>query len=107
MRAADEAIASDAMDRLFAENRVWSEPADEAIASDVTPAPAPQPSYEPIEVVEGDSSVADELNRESEGLAVAREPEPTLGSALRLTRDAAMAWLNVLTNTMTPSPVDP
>ena len=104
---ASDAIASDAVDRLFAENRVWSEPADEAIASDVTPAPAPQPIFKPIEVVEGNSSVADELNRATEGLAVASEPEPTLGSALRLTRDAAMAWLNVLTNTMTPTPVDP
>jgi hypothetical protein len=106
-RPAAEPIASNAVDRLFDENRVWSEPADEAIASVVAPAPTPGPSFEPIAVVEGDSSVADELNRDSEGLDVAREPEPTLGSALRLTRDAAMAWLNVLTSTMTPSHVDP
>ena len=100
---ADEPAAADVVDTLFDENRVWSEPADEAIASDVTPAPKPQPSFEPIAVVEGESSVADELNDASEGLAVAGEQEPTIGTALRLTHDAALAWMNVLTRTMATS----
>jgi hypothetical protein len=100
---ADEPAAPDVVDTLFAENRVWGELEDEAMASSLSPAEKPQPGFEPIAVVEGESSVADELNRASEGLAVAREAEPTIGSALRLTRDAAMAWLNVLTKTVTTS----
>ena len=102
----DGAPAPDAADRLFAENRVWAEVEDEAVASNVSPAPSTEqrPSFEPIEVADGSSSVVDELYRCSEGLDVAADADaepPTIVSAVRLTRDAAMAWLNVLTRTVT------
>lgn len=94
-------VGADPADRLFAENDVWAGPATEAVAATIIPpAPKPQVTFEPIEVAEGGPSVADELNRASEGLAIARDPEPTVGTALQLTRDAALAWLNVLTKTM-------
>jgi hypothetical protein len=130
----------DVVDELFAENRVWGEPTADPAASGTPTAPEPRPAFEPIATAEGASSVADELNRTSEGLdldpaaVAARTPrrpsfepievvdatsvvdelnrapedatatpdaEPTLGSALRLTRDAALAWMNVLTGTIT------
>jgi hypothetical protein len=90
-KATDDVVA-----RMFAENQVWAEPAVAAIAS---PAPKARPSFEPIAVVEAESNIADELNHASEGLNLAREPEPTVGTALRLTRDAALAWMNVLAKT--------
>lgn len=135
--------SQDVVDELFAENRVWSEPAAEAVAAVTPTAPETRPGFEPIDVAEGASSIADELNRASEGLDLdpaavsARTPrrpsfepievvdvavsvadelnetpadlepvgdsEPGLGEALQLTRDAAMAWMGVLTGTITAS----
>jgi hypothetical protein len=132
-----------AVERLFAENGVWSEaaaadnvsrlsPAGESrpgfepitvadgatsIADalnrasegiDVEPAAATvrvlrRPSFEPIAVTEAASGVADELNRASEGLPSAQDAEPNVGTAIRLTHEAALAWLNVLTKTVTTS----
>ncbi len=67
-------------------------------------APTPhRPSYEPIVVAADASSLADELNRESEGCSVEPDTEPGIGDALRLTRSAALAWMNVLTKTMPTS----
>jgi hypothetical protein len=130
----------DIVEKIFVENRVWGEATTEVVASSLPPTRKPRPSFEPIAVaegapsvadelnrasegidldpaalmartprrpsfepiavVDGASSVADELNRASEGLAVARDAEPTIGTALRLTHDAALAWINVLTKTM-------
>lgn len=121
---------SDAATRLFAANDVWAGPvvdiaevaaparfepiavADVATIADelnrdaegIDPAPAAaRAAFEPIAVAEGDSSIADELNRAAEVPAIARDgdPEPTVGTAMKLTRDAALAWLNVLTKTTT------
>jgi hypothetical protein len=127
------------VDRLFAENRVWSEPAaapdvatipdhrpsfepieavadasgiadllnraSEVVDIDPTTATIPtsgRPGFEPIAVVDGASSVADELNRRSEGLVTLEAGERrSVGDALSLTRKAALAWMNVLTKTMT------
>jgi hypothetical protein len=133
------ATASDEeLDRLFAENQVWSEP---VTAPDVAPVPEHRPSFEPIALVadapsiadelnrvsevvdidpttatiptprgpafepiavaEGESGIADELNRCSDGLSTPEAAEPpSLKNALSLTRDAALAWMNVLTKTM-------
>ena len=91
--------------------------------------PAPRPArtltFEPIKVpADRESGIAYELNRASEGLEIlppevrtvgdarpripgsepAADPEghhASLGRALSLTRDAAFAWMNVLTG-MTP-----
>jgi hypothetical protein len=60
-----------------------------------------RPSFEPIEVVDVAPSVVDKLNRASEAPTVVEDARPTLGSALRLTHDAALAWMNVLTGTIT------
>jgi hypothetical protein len=127
----------DVVDELFAENRVWGEAAAVPVASITPTAPAPRPVFEPIATTEGATSIADELNRTSEGLdldpaavaartprrpsfepievvdvassvvdelnrasedqTVVEDAQPTLGAALGLTRDAAMAWMNVLT----------
>ncbi len=126
-----------AVDRLFAENRVWSEPAasrDVAIVAEPRPDFEPiatvadasgigdelnrasegidldpgavatrtprRPRFEPIEVMGDALSLADELNRASEGLTTTRDAEPTIRTALKLTHEAALAWLNVLTKTM-------
>jgi hypothetical protein len=130
-----------AVEGLFAENRVWGDPAALDVASSLPPAGESRPNIEPIAVVEATtvadalnrasegldidpaiaavraprrprfepiavaetaSAMADELNRASEGLSIAREPEPSLGTALRLTHEAALAWMNVLTKTVTP-----
>jgi hypothetical protein len=126
------------LDRLFAENQVWSEPAaapdvapvpehrpsfepiapvadassiadelnraSEAVDIDPTTATIPTPrgsAFEPIAVAEGESGIADELNRQSDGLSTLEAVErPSIENALTLTRDAALAWLNVLTKTM-------
>ena len=116
-----------AIDELFAENRVWSIPAIEG---------EPRPSLEPIAVKETGTDLADALNRAWEGIDLAHEPahlsptfepiaqeagtsdlvdeldsasdgqtvasEEDLGiiNAIRLTRNAALAWVNVLTKTM-------
>jgi hypothetical protein len=126
------------LDRLFAENRVWSEP---PVAPDVAPVPAHRPNFEPIAAVDDASSIADELNRAAERIdidpatATIRAPQrprfepiavadgassiadelnrqaevpstpevaepPSIETALGLTRDAALAWMNVLTKTM-------
>ncbi len=128
-----------AVESLFAENRVWGDPAAADVASslpargsrpkfepiavddamtvadalnraseglDIDPAVvaarAPRrPRFEPIAVAEAAPSLADELNRASEGLSIGREPEPSVGTALRLTHEAALAWMNVLTKTVT------
>lgn len=138
------ATASDqAVESLFAQNQVWSEPAATDVATSLPPARAPQPkfepiavadgassladdlnrasegldidpaaagmratrrpSFEPIAMAEGASSLADELNRASEGLTAAQDAEPSIGTALRLTHEAALAWMNVLTKTVTTS----
>jgi hypothetical protein len=133
------ATASDQeLDRLFAENRVWSEPpvapvvapvpehrprfepiavvvdassvadelnrAAERIDIDPTTATIPTPrgsAFEPIAVADGASSIADELNRQAEGFSSPEVAEsPSIETALGLTRDAVLAWANVLTNTM-------
>jgi hypothetical protein len=65
------------------------------------PAWEPRPGFEPIAVADGSSGVADELNRASEGASLGRDATPSLGTTLRLTHDAALAWLNVLTRTTT------
>jgi hypothetical protein len=131
----------EAVDRLFADNQVWAEPvatamsappapqsrprfepiavaesassladelnrASEGIDIQVATAPTPaprQPSFEPIAVAEDASSLADELNRMAEGLPAVGDPEPSVNTAIRLTRDAALAWMNVLTKTV-PAP---
>ncbi len=135
------AESDQAVESLFAENRVWGEPAAEAVASDISPAQERRPGFEPIAVV-GDTSniadelnrasegididpatatvrtsrrpnfepiaaaneawsVADDLNRASEGLPTVQDAEPSIETAMGLTRDAALAWMNVLTKTMT------
>jgi hypothetical protein len=137
------AIASDrAVESLFAQNRVWSEPAAADVASstlpleesrpgfepiavadgapsladalnraseglDIDPAAAAvrssrRPSFEPIAVAETASSAADDLNRASEGLTATTDAEPSIGTALRLTHEAALAWINVLAKAMPP-----
>jgi hypothetical protein len=135
--------ANDAVDQLFAENRVWGDPMTVEMASNNTPAPELRPTiepiavaetctdladalnreaegfdmisteadvptlcsptFEPIAVADDASSLADELNRESEGCSVEPDAEPGIGDALRLTRNAALAWMNVLTKTMPTS----
>jgi hypothetical protein len=86
---------------LFAENDVWSEPIHETIAPSVPPAPVRHPGFVPIAVVDGTSSLAADLNRQSEGLSTPEDAEPpTIETALSLTRDAALAWMNVLTKTV-------
>ncbi len=56
-----------------------------------------RPHFEPIPVADSPSSLVDSLNRDSEGLAADRQEAPQVSTALRLTRDAALAWMNVLT----------
>jgi hypothetical protein len=101
----------------------------EIVAEDAPPQPARIQAFEPIKVpADLESGIAYELNRASEGLesvlpevggfAKARPPIPasgpaapaegdrnpgdaSIGKALDLTRDAALAWMNVLTG-MTP-----
>jgi hypothetical protein len=51
------------VDRLFAENRVWSDP---ATAPDFATLPDHRPRFEPIEAVADASGIADLLNRASE-----------------------------------------
>jgi hypothetical protein len=138
------ATASDrAVESLFTENRVWSQPAAADIASSLPVAATRRPAFEPIAVTDGASSLADalnrasegldidlaavavraprrpifepiavaeapsnvgdELNRASEGLTTTRDEEPNIGTALRLTHEAALAWMNVLTKTVTTS----
>ena len=94
-------------------------------AEDTAPGPVRIGTFEPIQVpADLESGIAYELNRASEGLEIvppevralgdARPPIPgsepadhsegnhaSLGKALSLTRDAALAWMNVLTG-MTP-----
>ncbi len=121
----------DEVERLFAENRVFAGPATE----DQPTAPELRLAIDPIAPVETISSLADELNRGSEGLNIdpasivvasrrrrfepipvaepasklvddlnracegvtaAREEPANVSTALRLTRDAALAWMNVL-----------
>lgn len=140
-------VPVDDVDRLFAENRVWSEPLAEPAAASVPPIRVPSSSvarivplddatsladllnrrsegiaaepktdvardrvdspsphradFEPIAVVETTSDLADELNRRAEGLAAHGAAEREVKSALVLTRDAALAWMNVLTRTAT------
>ncbi|MHB1557279.1 MAG: hypothetical protein ACYC61_07355 [Isosphaeraceae bacterium] len=123
--------ATDAVERLFAENRVFAEPATEikATAAEDRPAFAPiapvetissladelnrasegldidpasivvashRPRFEPIPVAEPASKLVDDLNRASEGTTAARQEPANVSTALRLTRDAALAWMNVL-----------
>jgi hypothetical protein len=132
-----------AIDSLFGQNQVWGEPKAADVATclpsargprsnfepiavadgasslaealnraseglDIDPAAAAvraprRPSFEPIAMAEGASSLADELNRASEGLTAAQDAEPSIGTALRLTHEAALAWMNVLTKTVTTS----
>lgn len=124
---------ADEVERLFAENRVFAEPATEvkATAAEVRPAFAPiapvetissladelnraseglnidpasmivasrtrRPRFEPIPVAEPASTLVDDLNRASEGTTAARQEPAKVSTALRLTRDAALAWMNVL-----------
>jgi hypothetical protein len=89
------------VDGLFAENDVWSEPIHETIAPSVPPAAVRRPEFEPIAVVDGASSLDDDLNRQSEDRSTPEDVEPpTIETALSLTRDAALAWMNVLTKTV-------
>ena len=93
---------------------------------DAAPRPVRTQRFEPIKVpADLESGIAYELNRASEGLDIvpsevhtisdarpaipASEPtahsegnHASIGKALSLTRDAAFAWMNVLTG-MTPS----
>jgi hypothetical protein len=132
-----------AVEGLFAENRVWSEPAAADVATCLPPARAPRRSFEPLAVADGTSSIADalnrasegldidpaavavraprrpsfepiaaeeatsgladELNRASEGLTTVQDVEPNIRTAIRLTHEAALAWMNVLTKTVTTS----
>ncbi len=78
------------------------------------PAPAPKPRFVPLEVgPEFSVGIAYELNRRSEGLQIATPPFPAaprvatststprptreLNRAVKLTRDAVYAWVNVFT----------
>jgi hypothetical protein len=67
---------------------------------DITPTKAAVPAFEPIAVADDVSSLADDLNRASEGRSAEPEADRGIGDAIRLTRNAAMAWMNVLTKTM-------
>jgi hypothetical protein len=58
------------------------------------------PCFEPIAVADDESSPAVELDRASEGRSVEPEADPGIGDAVRLTRNAALAWMNVLTKTI-------
>ncbi len=58
------------------------------------------PCFEPIAVVDDESSPADKLNCASEGLSVEPEADRGIGDAIRLTHNAALAWMNVLTKTI-------
>lgn len=55
-----------------------------------------RPRFEPIPAAEPASKQVDDLNRASEGVTVAREESANVSTAMRLTRDAALAWMNVL-----------
>jgi hypothetical protein len=133
---------ADAVETVLADNQVWAEPTDEPIATSVPPAwearprfepivvdDAPsiadvlnrtsdgidldpssvavrtpdRPSFEPIAVANDSPSIADELNRASDGIAIAQKVEPQFQTAIRLTRDAVLAWMNVLTKTLPTS----
>lgn len=91
------------VDALFAENRVWAEPAVHQDPASLSPGHEPRPSFEPIDVASDASSLADELNRASDGQSPATDTDRGVGNAIRLTRNAALAWINVLTNTTTDS----
>lgn len=91
------------VDALFAENRVWAEPAVHQDPASPSPAHEPCPSFEPIDVASDTSSLADDLNRASDGQSLATDTDRGIGNAIRLTRNAALAWINVLTNTTTDS----
>ncbi len=65
------------------------DPASEVVASR-------RPRFEPIPAAEPASKLVDDLNRASEGVTVAREESANVSTAMRLTRDAALAWMNVL-----------
>jgi hypothetical protein len=93
-----------AVDELFAENRVWGEPAMEEVAPSIPLARESRPTFESIAAADTASGIADELNRAPEGQSIAPATERSVGTALRLTRSAALAWMNVLTNA-TSSPI--
>ena len=102
------ATSTDAVAIIFNDNDVWAGPAAEVVSA---PAAIPAPRltrFEPIAAVEV-PTIADELNQAAEGLKITSVPtrrpeaEPTVGTAMKLTRDAALAWLNVLAKTTTDS----
>ncbi len=102
------ATSIDAVAIMFNDNDVWAGPAAEVASAPAT-IPAPRLTrFEPIAAVEL-STIADELNQAAEGLKITSVPtrrpeaEPTVGTAMKLTRDAALAWLNVLAKTTTDS----
>jgi hypothetical protein len=61
------------------------------------------PTFEPIAVADDSSSLADELDRASEDGSIEPEADEGIDAAVRLTRSAAQAWMNVLTETMPAS----
>jgi hypothetical protein len=106
--AAEAVIESDkAVEVLFAKNDVWREPAVETVAANSPPVEEPPPTFEPTEMDDvtcclvDDGNVADEMNGDSQSPSIAQNAEPDIKTALGLTRDAALAWMNVLTKTMT------
>ena len=59
-----------------------------------------RPTFEPIALEAGTSVLVDELDSASDGQTVASEENLGIANAIRLTRNAALAWVNVLTKTM-------
>jgi len=112
-----EPIAGLAMGTADALNRA----ADglEVVAAGVAARTVQAPTIEPIDVpADLESGTAYELNRQADGLSIARFPtsgpanqaearrthdDSSFGNALRLTREAAFAWANLLTG---PPPVE-
>lgn len=87
--AAAETISSLADELNQASEGLDIDPASIVVASR-------RPRFEPIPVAEPPSKLVDELNRASEGVTAAREEPANVSTALQLTRDAALAWMNVL-----------